>query len=279
MNRVCSAFLLSLVSISWCLAQPDTQNQPPQPPQPPGRDRQMGRPMPPRGMMGNIHGFVEQMKTELGLDAAQQSTIQGMVDDYDKRMQESRQGLRPSPEESKQMSELREKLKKANEANDQNAVKEVSEEMQKVRKAQMDRMTPVRDQMTKAQDDLKNKLRSVLRDDQRTKFDKLWDDNMSTMPRSRKNPRLLKSMIERLPDVTSEQKQQITDLLKKQDEALRVQKDMTPTQRDEMSQKTYESMIAVLTPEQREKVQARLEGKPGSIPRGAETNPHPPTKP
>lgn len=278
MNRVCSTFLLSIVSTSWCLAQPETQNQPPQPP---GRERQLGRTMPPRGMMGNLHSFVEQMKTELSLDAAQQSTIQAIVDDHNKRMQETRSGLLPSPEESKQMSELKERLKKANEANDQNAIKEVSEEMQKVRKVQMDRMAPVRDQMTKSQDELKDKLRSVLRDDQRPKFDKLWDDNMNMAPRSRKNPRLLKSMIERLPDVTSEQKQQITDLLKKMDEATRAQKDMTPTQREDLSQKTYDGMLALLTPEQREKVQARLEGRPGTMPRGPEgaSNPHPPTKP
>lgn len=277
MNRVLSGFLLSMCVAAVCLGRAQPESPPPEPPhRPPGL---VGGPLAPRPMMGNIRGFVERMKTDLALDANQQTAVQELVDVYDKRMQDLRNDMRQTPEQIKQMADLRDKMKKANEANDQDAIKAVSEEMQQLRKAQMDHIGPARERMAKTQDELKEKLRAVLREDQRAGFDKLWDENMTQGARSRVNPRMLKSMIDRLTDLSAEQKQQISELMKRSDEAVRSQKDLAPAQREAQNQRTCDSLLAVLTPEQREKVQARIEGRPGALPREPAGNPHPPTKP
>jgi Spy/CpxP family protein refolding chaperone len=87
------------------------------------------------------------------------------------------------------------------------------------------------------------------------------------------NPRMLRSVIDRLPDVSSEQKQKIVELMKQFDEAMSAQKDMTPAQRDEQNKRVSESMLNVLTPEQRERVQSRMEGRAGPMRRRPDSPP------
>lgn len=219
--------------------------------------------------MGNAHGLIEKMKTDLKLDANQESALQAVVQEHEKAMGALRNEMRQSPEMTKQLNELREKMKKASEANDQDAIKQASDEMQALRKTQMDRLGPTREKMTKAQEGLKDKMRTVLREDQKAAFDKLWEENMapSAAGRARSNPRILRSLVERMQDVTADQKRQIAELFKQFDEATKGQKDRSPAMFESQNQKLYDSIMSVLTPEQREKVQDRLQGRPGAMPR------------
>jgi len=268
--------------IAWSLSGAALgQTQPPAPPDDPRKEKADDARVVRTGRMGgNDPGqVVEKMKSELKLDETQAAELSRLVTEHQKTIADLRAQMRIAPEVAQKMKELRERMKKAQDANDQAGMKSASDEMQAARKESSDRIAPVREQMTKLQDELRDKFKAVLREDQRGGFDQIWEESMSagTGRRSlRANPRLLRATVDRLPDLTADQKRQLTDLYRQYDEAA---KGLKGGAMDAQNQKLHDSVMNILTPEQREKVQERLNGRPERGRRGPNENAPPPKPP
>ncbi len=258
--------------------QPNAHDRPPTPQE--VRDRMRAS----RTEPSMSSGMVDRIKTELKLDASQISQIDQLVAENEKLMVALRDQMKMPPESIEAMTRLREELNKAQEANDQAKLKETGDKMQQMRTEFTERTKPVRERMTNMQNQFRDKMRGVLREDQREGFDRIWLDRNSGDMRSRmrQNPRMLKAMVDRVPELTSEQKTQIDDLFKQHNEAEKGLKDRAA--REQASQRIYDAVMTILTPAQRAELDSRMSGrrdakKPDAAPKSEEAKPVEPAAP
>ena len=104
-----------------------------------------------------------------------------------------------------------------------------------------------------------------MRDDQKEKFEKFWVDwTTSRRPAGPvRSPQALKAMVDKLADLTADQKKQIEEAFAGFKKIVREDvKEDSPEYRRRTRQ-LYEDVMKALTPEQREKISAQLrEGRP-----------------
>ena len=248
--------IVLLLMPSLCTAQ-----EPPPLPVEPGRPERVERAP---GLLAGRMGMAdpgrvaEQMKTELNLDASQTGELTKIVEEQRKLVAQMQEQMRPTPETMKKQKEMADKMRRAREANNQAEIKEASDQLQALRKDNEDRIRPAREKMTQSTEALHDKLKSILREDQKEGFERIWEAQKAG-PYGRRimsqNPRVLHAAIGRLTDLTAGQKTQVEELFKQNEAAT---KDQRGTAAEPLNQKLYDAVMALLTPEQREKVESRV---------------------
>lgn len=274
-----SAFALCVFS-SLCLAQPATDGGDKGGDQPQGEreggrrrfraeggERGEGR----RGP-GGRRGFqmqrfdpkaeLAQMTEKLKLDEAQQASIGKLLEEHQAQMEAQREKMRPSDEERAKMDSMREEMQAAREAGDDAKMQELRGKM---REAMGGRMEEMRKTMEANQKTLHDGIESQLREDQKADFSKMWQERMQQRgPRGQggpdRGPAALKSIVDKLDDLTADQKQQIKTVFENFQEA---NKDKSGPPSPEVGRKLHEDIFAILTDGQKAKVEKALEGQRG----------------
>ena len=226
-----------------------------------GEDRGEGRRGGRRGMeMRRFDPKAElaQMTEKLKLDEAQQTSIGKLLEEHQSKMTEQREKMRPSEEEQAKMGELRDEMQAAREAGDDAKVQELRGKMRETMGARMEGMRKTMEENQKA---LHDGIVTQLREDQKADFTKLWQERSE---RRRgpggpdRGPAALKSIVDKLDDLTADQKQQLEVLFKTFREST---KDQSGPPSPEVGRKLHEDVMGVLTEGQKEKVQKTLEGQ------------------
>lgn len=234
----------------------------------PRDDRGMGRPRLP----GDWSRMLERMAKELNLDEAQQAAVGTILKAQEEKSRAIHEGFTPTPEEREMLENLRRARRDARQSGNAAEEARVVEEMRKVQEAQQARLAPVQEKLAALEKEEHANLLVVMRDDQKEKFEQFWQ-NWATSRRPGgpvRSPQALKAMIDKLTDLTTEQKKQIEDAFGEFKKAVREEvkepgrdgpalKDDSPEYRRK-TRKLYEDVMKVLTPEQREKISAQLRG-------------------
>lgn len=257
---VCFASLFATIPVLGQTTQPDQHHR--EPTQQEIRDRmRAARPEP-----STSSAMVERLKAELKLDPAQIEQVDKLATENEQTMVALRDQMKMPPETIAEMTKIRAELNTAQEAGDQAKMKELGDRLQQMRTEFSERTKPVRERMTNMQTVFKEKVRAVMHEDQREAFDRIWTDRTATDIRSRlrQNPRMLKAFVDRLTDLTSEQKTQIGDIFKQHQELEKGLKDRVT--REQAGQRVYDSVMGILTPAQREQLEARAKSR-GEVPK------------
>ncbi len=255
---VCFVSLFAAIPVLGQTSQPDAHHREPTPREIRERMR-TARPEP-----SSSAAMVERLKSELKLDPAQIEQVDKLAAENEQTMVALRDQMKMPPETIAEMTKIRAELNKVQEAGDQAKMKELGDRLQQMRTEFSERTKPVRERMTNMQTVFKEKVRAIMHDDQREAFDRIWTDRTATDVRSRlrQNPRMLKAFVDRLTDLTSEQKTQIGDIFKQHQELEKGLKDRVT--REQAGQRVYDSVMGILTPAQREQVEARAKGRSGA---------------
>jgi hypothetical protein len=219
------------------------------------------------------------MSKDLTLDDMQAGQIKVMFDQHDKTFQELQEQLAQRPEDTAKMAALREELKVARESGDRDQMLQISEKFREFRKESDNRSIPIRGKMAEAREQLRTGIIGVLRDDQKKKFDELWETNVTRTARGyqgrMRNPQSLRAMVSRLKDMSSTQKTQVDEFFALY-KATIDDPNNKPADRTMAEKRLFDQVLNALTPEQREKVESQLigrrgrresgEGRPGEAP-------------
>jgi hypothetical protein len=247
--------LYATFAAGLCLGQ--EQPKPESPEQP-------GAPTPPpaaRRSLGEYGPVMEQMTTELKLDASQIADMRRIIEEHQAAARQLQAEMRHSPEAAQRLNEIRERMHQAQQANDEAGVKAATDDMLAIRREQSAKSTPARAKLAQARETLREKVKAVLRDDQKAGFEKIWDEYLgggSGRRLMRQNPRLLRATVDRLPDLTADQKREIGELFRQYDEATKGQRGPAV---ETQTQRLHDSVLALLTPQQRERVESRVQSR------------------
>lgn len=233
--------------------------------------------------------LVERMTKELNLDEAQQKAMTKVLTDHYAYMMELRQSMQQQPNEGyEKMKAISDEMRTAREGGDAEKVRLLSEQLRQLGQEQQARMAPMRQKLTESQEKLRGDLSAVLRDDQKEGFTKFWDERMarrSPYKGVERSPQTLKTLVDRLPGLTTQQNEQIELLFRQHQEAEKTATKGSPAERALVT-KLYDGVIALLTPEQRSRLESQLAGRRGGArgvepitPRGGQVSPPTPTTP
>ncbi len=252
----------------------------------------------PAGDKRNVRNFrpedpnflLDRMIKELNLDEAQQQAVSKALKDHLAYMTQIRQSMQQQPSEGyEKMRAITDEMRTARETGDNEKVKQLSEQLRQIGQEQQARMAPMRQQIAESQDKLRGELMATLHDDQKSAFEKFWDERMARQSPYRgpeRSPQALKSLVDRLPALSAEQRQQIDQLFRQHVEAAKATQKGTPAERTLVT-KLYDSVMALLTPEQRSLLESQLAGRRSGVrdvevappPAGRPVSPAPPAQP
>lgn len=229
--------------------------------------------------------LLEKMTAELKLDETQQQAVSKVLKDHMAYMNELRQSAQAQPSDGYQkMRAVSDELRAAREANDTEKVRQLSEQLRQLGQEQQARMAPLRQKMAESQEKLRSELMAALREDQKSAFEKFWDERMARRSPYRgpeRSAQTLKSMTDRLPALSAEQSKQIEQLFRQHAEAVKTSPKGSAAEKL-LVNKLYDGVMAVLTPKQRSLLESQLNGPrrstlathPAPTPTGS--NPPPP---
>jgi len=207
-----------------------------------------------------------QMTEKLGLDEAQQNAIRQLFDDQQTKMAEMREKMRPTEEQREAMEAMREEMQAARESGDEAKIQELRGKMRETMGGRMEEMRKVMEENQKAMHD---GILAQLREDQKPEFAKMWEARMERQRRGPggpdRGPAALKSIVDKLDDLTSDQKAQLEVIFKNFRETSRDQ--AGPASR-QANRKLHEDVMGVLTDTQKATVEKQLEGQRGRRERG-----------
>ncbi|MBN2560925.1 MAG: hypothetical protein JXQ75_08345 [Phycisphaerae bacterium] len=201
---------------------------------------------------------------ELGLDEGQQAQVRKIFEECHGKMAELREALRLPPEAVEKMKKLRDEMKAAREDGNEERMRDLSDQMRAVHEERRKAMEPVREEMGAIQEKQYESLLAVMREDQKPRFEDWWEEWIgSRQPFSvQRSPRALKAAVGKLPDLTAEQKEQIDELFAAFKKAVRDADQKSPEYK-KSTEKLYDDVIKVLTPEQQQTVEKKLRGRGG----------------
>lgn len=247
---------LTLVLTSFAWAQPET---PPTTP-PPGEVATRPAALP--------VDLVTAMTTKLNLDEAQQAQAKKIFDENRTKVTELRKNIGLGPQFSNRMKELMQSMREAREANDMDRIRLVSDEVREMRKKQEEQLQPLRRQIQDSQDELHQQLAAILRPDQQAGFEEIWQQRMSRTQwgnAQRRSPQALKAAVEKVSDLSDDQKQKIDQLFKTFHEASRSREDKGDTQAaaqaGRLESRLFDDVLTQLTAPQRGVVMSELQGR------------------
>ncbi|HVP13479.1 MAG TPA: hypothetical protein VMV94_20060 [Phycisphaerae bacterium] len=258
-----------LVTAGMCLAQePQGAGN-----QPPGAGGQPQGQKPQGAEMRGRHGggpenLLQRLTTDLKLDEAQQGQVKDILDALRKTEYELRTSVTVPQELVERMKKAREDMRQASEAGDQERKNQLRGELMAMQKEREESMKPVQEKIEQNQEQFHDQILAVLRDDQKERFEEIWDEHMATSESSggaARNPRMLKAQVDKLRDLTPDQKKQLDKLFEDFRKAGREQQQQQQglKGRKDLTKKLYDDVIALLTPEQKEKLEKALQQPAG----------------
>lgn len=209
----------------------------------------------------NPEKLLDAMKDELKLTDSQQSEAKKIVDEYSADVKTLRDSAKPPAEMGNKYNEWRKQLDEARAANDQARMQQILDQMKEDRKQRETAEAPVREAIERSTKNLHDRLAAMLGEKQKVGFEGLWQDAVqgrSSGP-GRINPNQLKSAVMKLPDITDDQKKQAEDLFKAGEKEIADAK--SPVDRNRVSKKLYDDVLALLNPTQQEKIKGEMSSR------------------
>lgn len=231
--------------------------------------------------LGNSRVLKEKMTKRLALDEGQQAEFDRLLEAYEAEYRKIRSEFGQTPEYREKMLAVRDAMREARESGDKQKMDDATQRAAKLRDEHRARKEAAGERMESAKRELHDNVLSTLRDDQKVEFEKLWSEYFARRERQRspaRNPAALRAMISRLDDVTPEQKERIEAFYKQhrsdeQDLITRLRsadrkldRAKVTDEREKIRKKLFDNVLAVLTTEQRKKIEARLNGTSGRRP-------------
>jgi hypothetical protein len=214
---------------------------------------------------------LERMTEHLTLDEAQQAGIGKLLEAHGQKLQELRGQFGGGGEMMEKFQAAREAMRDARESGDEAQIAEAQKNMDQLREEARAAMEPARKAREEAQKSLHDGIVAQLRDDQKEKFETHWQERMARQGPGgfrgqMRSPAALKSIVDRLEDLSTEQKTQIEQLFTTfQDESRKApESDLPGTPPNNLNRKLFEDVLNVLTPGQRERVERQLAGRRGN---------------
>lgn len=209
---------------------------------------------------GRPERSLEKLKQEVTLTDEQAKQADAYFAKYGEQMKLLREENRPSPERLEQLREIREGMNAAREAKDEARVQELIAQMRTMREQDDARMAPVIEQSKIAQKELKDSLLAILKPEQKPRFERFWSQEFEGKGRMRVpavEPRLLKSLVDDLSGVNSEQKEKIEQAFRTYQEASR-KGELKDGEKVALERSLAEDVFAVLTPEQTQTLEREI---------------------
>ncbi len=211
-------------------------------------------------------GLLEPMTRELELAEDQQVAVKNLLTEYKDRTLEIRRGFKPSAEYTEKMRGMLNELRDARQSGDNDKVQALTNQLKEMRKDQEAQFEPMRKELAGLQTHLHDQLLAVIHPDKHERFERVWDQYMirrSPQGGMERNPFILRSLIERLPDLTPEQRDKVNELFKQHTESMRSpDPEDYRTARNRLNTVLYDGLMGLLTAEQRKNVEKELKQHP-----------------
>ena len=250
-----------LLSASLCLAQAG--------PGGPGGRPEGGRPRGggPGGALGRLplagdwKPQLDRLATDLKLDDTQKAEAEKVFKAHEDKMRELTEQFKQPPEEMAKMQEIRKALREADEAGNTAESQKLREEMRGIQEARRVRLQPVMEKVDAAQKEQHDGLVALLHPEQKEKFEQIWQEwEEARRPNfMQRSPQALKRIVDRITDLSDDQKKKIDGLFDEFKKTTRETKEDSPEYK-KLVEKLYTDVMAVLTPQQQEKASAALRG-------------------
>lgn len=214
-------------------------------------------------MPGDWKAKLEKMTADLKLDQTQQAECEKIFQNHEKKLRELNEQFRPAPEEIEKLRALREAIQAARAAGNEEESRRLREQMRALQEERVARLKPIQEKVAAAQKEQHDALLAQLRPDQKEKFETLWkewEENPSGPEFTQRSPQALRRILERVTDLTADQKAQIDQIFEEFKKSTREQDRESPEFR-KLTDKLYAEVKAALTPEQQEKVAELLSGR------------------
>jgi hypothetical protein len=200
------------------------------------------------------------MKEDLRLTESQQVDAKRLLDDYKRDVETLRGASKPDPDMGKKYADIRKQLEEARAAKDQARQQQLMDQMKNDRTQREAQEEPIRAGIEQATKTLHDRLVGGLGEKQKQGFESLWQDALAGKRgrANRINPNQLKAAVMKLPNLAEDQKKQVEELFKTHDKAASDTKN--PVDRQKVTQKLYENVLALLNAEQKDKLKAEMDG-------------------
>jgi len=281
--------IASLLATSACLAQGPAADIP-------GGDQKpsASQPVAPRIPMmmpaQHMNAFSD-FATGCDMDEAQKTKLKALLTAADEDFVHLRDEIKPTDDTRKKMADNLKAMQEAKKAGDQNKEMEVRRERTRMAAEFTEKRQLMIEKMKARDEALHTEIVAMLRPEQVEKFETVWKDKQILLdvgPRgplfsTDRNPRALKAAVDRLPDLTPDQKAGVEAAYKTYQEAARAPSMRTNREESNKAiQALYDQVLGLLTQGQREKVQAELKprnpiGAGGAVtddPRAKPANPN-----
>lgn len=199
---------------------------------------------------------------ELDLDKRQEAVIRKIFDKFYKTNRELRESSRPTPETEEELKELRERVREARMAGDEQRLRELRERRRELQEGRRKRHAPFRERREAAMQQLHDQIIEVLRRDQKDRFEEIWQqwaDPRKLRPPLR-SPRALRVVVDKLPDLTPELKQEMDVVFDRHMRATHGLEKNSPEYQS-LNKRLYDDVIALLGPKQKDRVEKHLSGR------------------
>jgi len=219
--------------------------------------------------------LLDLMTEELSLDEPQRLETERLLGENRKKLLEVRASFKPPAEGMDRTRALVEQLRLAKQAGDSEAMRLATDQLREIQKEREAQLAPMRQKMADIQQELHDQIAAILREDQKEKFEQVWDERMgqNTAFRGRvRSPQALKAMVDRLPGLSEDQKTQIDQQFRNYHESVKDQPSSSQA-REQSTKLLYDSVTALLTTEQRETITRQMAGRNPNAPDGDESRP------
>lgn len=216
-NTMPRMIAILLLAATCCQAQPDSAGRGPGGP----RDRE--RRTSPFGPNRPAQ-ILTRIEKDLNLNPTQGTKAKELFDTYEATVKALREEYRGSGDDAEKWKAFREEMQAARQAGDNEKVREVMDRMRTARTEQDAKLEPVRQQVGAAQKTLKDGMLALLTEQQKSGFERIWDEEFAGKRRVRVpsvDPKILKSVIDDLKGLNSEQKEKIEAAFKTYHESSR----------------------------------------------------------
>lgn len=270
------SILLILFVASFCQAQPDRG------PRGRGGPRDGARRANPFGPPRPAQ-ILTRIEKELPLKSDQTAKAKELFDTYEATVKSLREEYRGSNDDAEKWKGFREEMQAARAAGDQEKVREILERMRAARTEQDARLAPVRQQVESAEKNLKDGMLALLAENQKPGFERIWEEEFGGKRRARvpvADPKVLKSVVDDMKGLSSQQKEKIEAAFKTYFENTRGE-DVDKAVKAAQTRRLSEDVFSVFDEEQGREAQKliRERSRKGSKSDAPDDNVPPPSNP
>lgn len=238
------------------------------------------------GRLRDVSAQLDTLDEALSLDENQKKAISDLLTAQQDRLRDIRDRFRRSPEEMEAWKQIQEEMRAAVKASDKARIEELKNRSVELHKAREAKLGPAREEMENSQQLLHDEIVKTLRPGQKAKFETVWEEQLASRSFRKgpvRNPRALKAIVDRLKDLSDDQKSQIKTLFEafqnqRNDDKSASSNDGSQTGKSEgrgvemrrrsradrdRLEKLFNDVINVLTPEQKASVEEQLKGHDG----------------